>query len=51
MPSSQEITELIDDINSKITYLQAVREDATIEIHRLIDTKHELIDTYRNTEV
>ena len=50
MPSPQEITELIDNINDKITYWQAVREDATAQIHEFMNAKSELIDTYRKEE-
>ena len=50
MPSSQEITELIDSMNGKIIYFQTVRERATSQIRILMDHKTELIDTYRNNK-
>jgi hypothetical protein len=50
MASPQETTELIDRINGNITYWQAVREDATAQIHKFMDAKSELIDTYKKEE-
>ena len=46
-PDTVRTTELIDDMNSKITYYQTVREDASIQIQKLIRAKGELIDTCR----
>jgi surface antigen len=47
-PNDGEISNLIDDINSKITYYQSVRKDATIRIQELMNVKSNLIDTYRS---
>lgn len=50
MQAQQDITELIDDMNRRIAHLQTVREAATKEITQLIVAKHELTDTYMNSD-
>ena len=46
-PSDKEISDLLDDINSKLIYWQSVREDAYTEIERLTKAKHEIFEHYR----
>ena len=48
MPSSQEITELIDNMSGKIAYWQAVREDATKHIDDFMSVRTKLVNEYMN---
>ena len=49
-PTSKEIEKIIDNIDTKIAYFQGLREHATKEIAGLLDTKSEMIDTYKGDE-
>lgn len=51
MPSLQEIEELIDKMRDDIENLQAVRDDAQDRINALLESRHNLMETYMNTEV
>lgn len=49
-PTSKEIEKLLDNIDTKIEYYQGLREYATKEVAKLLDTKSELVDTYQQEE-
>lgn len=50
-PSDNEVDNLIDGFNSKITYWQSVREDACIQIRELTKAKRTLVEHYNREDV
>ena len=50
-PTDCEIDKLIDEMNDKITYLRTVRDDAILNIEKLMKARRDVVEHYNKEEV